>query len=828
MQIPNVLPSLPLALALLTTAAAQDLPTPEQHLGRPVGTDFQLADWDQTRTYFEALSASPRLELRRMGTSQEGRDLVLAVISSEENLARSSELRRHSRVLSDPRGRTEAELAAAVEEGKVILFITSAMHATETAAPEMSMELAWNLVSSDEEPWKSAREEVVVCLVPNLNPDGQDHVVSWYRETVGGPFEATGLLKLYQKYAGHDNNRDWFMLSLAESRLLTEQLYRVWRPQVLWDVHQQGSTRERMFVPPFRDPLNPRVDPGILTGIDLIGTRALFDLTREGFEGISTGVSYDMWWNGGNRNVPVRHNVIGLLTEAASVDIATPLFLPRSELSPPRGLGSYAPSNQFPDPWPGGWWTLRKIIDYELGFARSLLGTLAREGELFRRNSLEAARRTIERGRDTAPRAWVVPSDNLDVGAVRRMVQTLLWSGIEIHRAEAAFEAEGRTWPAGSLLLRRDQPYGAHLADLFEIQRFPDGHSPYDVSGWTLPLLMGVERAELVNVPEGEFTRTPTVNDSVEAFSGDARIGFPQGGWLSLRDTDKWTELIRTLQRGEPMTYVTRDERSGIVVPGEQAANLNEEPIVLSGVPRIGVYAPWRGLKNEGWLRWVLDTWQIPYTTIRNETIRGGRLADVVDVLVLPSVSSGQLDDGRAEGTVASDWTRGLAPEGAVAIEEFVRGGGTLIAMEGSTPWVIDLFRLPLVDVSRGEESGEFSCPGSVLRTVPWQHQLTAGLAPSVPVFFSRGHAWRDMTEDEREQRRLTAHAPETLLEWAPARLLYSGWIQQPEVIAGRKAWVRARHGEGKLHLFAFRPQYRSWSQAAFHLLFRAMLLDRD
>ncbi len=189
------------------------------------------------------------------------------------------------------------------------------------------MQLAYELVTSDAEPWVSARREAVVLLAPSLNPDGLDRVVSWYREIQGTPYESASLPELYQWYAGHDNNRDWFMLSLKETQIVTRLLYKEWFPQVYWDVHQQGSRRERLFVPPFRDPLNPNLPATVIAGIGALGGRILYDMTRDGFQGVSTGVTYDMWWNGGNRNVPVRHNIIGLLSEAASANLASPIYL---------------------------------------------------------------------------------------------------------------------------------------------------------------------------------------------------------------------------------------------------------------------------------------------------------------------------------------------------------------------------------------------------------------------------------------------------------------------------------------------------------------------
>lgn len=808
-----------LLLSFVAAARAQDLPAPAEHLGHPLGADGVLPRWERTASWFHLLGErSPRAIVERVGTTTEGREFLLATISSERNLARLGAVKAANALLADPRGASEEALDAALAE-PVVLFVSSAMHATECAGPQFSMEFAHLLATSDDEPWKSARERVVVLLAPNLNPDGQDHVADWYNAHVGTPYEASGLLELYQHYAGHDNNRDWFMLTQSETRIVTELLYSVWRPQVYWDVHQQGSTRERFFVPPFRDPLNPNLDPGIVTGIDLLGTRALFDLTREGLSGVSTGVTYDMWWNGGNRNVPVRHNIVGLLTEAASANLATPIFLPRSELSPPRGLGSYAPSNLFPNPWPGGWWRLRDILDYELAFARSLLSSLAREPRTWRQNALDAARRALDLADDQAPRAWILPADARDRGALARLVDVLLRSGVELHASEDGLTLDGRTWPAGSLVIHRDQPYGAHVKDLFDVQRYPAGDPPYDVAGWTLPFLLGVHRVETMQSPDpGGLRRVTSVEDALRDVAPDPRLARREGA-LSTRDSDGWKRLFRHLADGGSLHWLVGDD-AGLVLPLEQASDPPR------GLPRIGLYAPWQGDMNEGWTRWVFDTFGVPYVRVRNEMLRAGELGRFLDVLVLPGTAPRALEDGRAAGSVPGPYTGGLDPEGSIAIEEFVRAGGRAVAFEDSATYLIDLFELPLVDVTRGKDAGTFACPGSVLRALPVPGNAEcADLPPSLAVFFARSRAWRAMTDGERkEARRVDTEDPRVLLRYASTRLLLSGWIDSPATIEGAAAWLHADHGQGSVHLFAFRPQYRGWSQSTFHLLFRALL----
>jgi len=787
-----------------TPAAPQGVTTPEAHLGRPVGRDFELADWDEVSGYFRRLaSESPRVLVETVGSTTEGRDFLLAVLSSEANLRNLEALRATNRRLADPRGLSAEERESLLASARPTVFVSIAMHSTETAAPQFGMEFAWRLATSEEEPFRTVRERCLVLIAPCLNPDGLDHVVSWYRETVGTPYEASDLLKLYQLYAGHDNNRDWFMLSQNETRLVTELLYSKWFPQVYWDVHQQGQSRERFFLPPYRDPLNPNLDPAVIAGIDQLGTRALFDMTREGLTGISTGVTYDMWWNGGNRNVPVRHNILGLLTEAASVNLASPVFLPASSLAAPRGVGDYAPSNRFPAPWPGGWWHLRDVIDYEHAFGRSLLASLAREPRLWLENALQAAERAIERGRDDAPRAWILPSTQPDRGAVERLVDTLLLGGVELDVSPDPFEADGRTWPAGSIVIRRTQPYGQHVKDLFEVQRYPDGDPPYDVAGWTLPFLLGVRRVEVM----GELDLTTRRVDSVAA----AVAAFPDGragDTLDPRDSNAWERAFEHLAGG------------GALALEEGRLRLDPEPGEgfgrVGAAPRIGLYAPWSGSMDEGWARYALDRFGVPHTRVRNEMLRAGDLHEFLDVLVVASVSGRQLDFGRAPGSVPPEFTRGLEPEGVAAVEAFVRSGGKLVCLGSSSQWAIDVLDLPVKDVARGEAAGEFSCPGSVLRAVPEAASpWTAGLPDSLALFFSSSAALEPEEGGEDV---------EVLLRYAPTRVLLSGWIRAPEVIQGKGAWVRVRHGEGSVHLFGFRPQYRGWSQGTFRLLFRALL----
>ncbi len=857
-----------LTLFLASPLFAQSPQSPADWLGRPVGTDRLLADWGQIGGWFDALGeASPRVRIEQPGVSTGGRPFRIAIITSEANQARLEELRTLAGRIADPRGLTAADREDLLGRARPIIFISCNMHSTEIAAAEMSMELAWRLATSEDEPWASARSEVVTVLVPTMNPDGLDDVVSWYRRIVDTPYESAGLPELYQLYAGHDNNRDWFALSLEETRIVTRLLYSQWHPQVYWDVHQQGSTRERLFVPPFRDPLNPNLDASVIAGIGALGSRAMLDLTRAGFTGVSTGVSYDMWWNGGNRNVPVRHNIIGLLSEAASANLASPIFIPPGDLSAPSGIETgYAPSNRFPAPWPGGWWRIGDIIRYELALGESLLGSLAREPQSWLRGALEVAERTVAEGAREAPSGWLIPPGQHDAGALRRLLRILFSQGLEVERATAAFLADGVEYPGGTLVLRRSQPYGRFLRDLFEIQRYPEGPSPYDVAGWTLPLLFGVRRVEVVGELNAETTPLtdssavasllgqPTLHRKGEGVQGNH---VPVAG-LSGRDTDTISRLVTLLAAGAPVRFLRNGlgDHLGEWIPeagwegkvrtaggdpttieaglrplGEalfdDANQLSISGPILDALPRVGIYAPWSASMDEGWLRWTFEHLGFPYTQVRNARIRAGNLLGSFDVLILPSVSSRSIRDGREEGSVFPELAGGLDPEGSIAIEEFVRAGGTLIACESACQYAIELFDLPLEDVTRRTGAAEFSCPGSVLRTVPAAAQWTDGLPLSQPIFFAGSLALRakEPAKDTPTRQQLTLGEWQPLLHYPASQVLLSGYIKGAEQITGAAAWGRIEVGDGAVHLFGFRPHYRSWSHGSFWLMFRAVLL---
>src|SRR5919106_3414005 len=487
--------------------AASQLPSPREHLGFEVGADRQLADWGQIVGYFTKLAAaSPEVELDTLGPSTQGRPLIVATITSAENMRKIDAIRAAQRRLADPRSLSAADERSLVATQPAVVVIQCNIHSTEIASAQMAMELAHRLVSNDT--LRRTLEGVVVLLIPSANPDGEQMVVEWYRRNLGTRWEGSQLPWLYHPYVGHDNNRDWYMVTQRETRLITDLLYRQWFPEVFYDVHQMGNEGMRLFVPPFVDPINPHVDPLIVRAIAHIGAEMSLALEERGKTGVGDQAIYDLWWHGGARSAPTRHNMVGVLTEAASVRIATPITQDTSKLrGHSRGLPEYERRMNFPNPWPGGTWRLRDIVDYELIAAEALITMLSQQRAQYVGNFVRLGRKHVALGKTGSPRAYVIPLAQHDPSAAQRLVQVLTIGGVEVDSADEV-TADGARH-GRSYVVRLDQPYRAHVLDLLEPQRFPrieqwpggPVERPYDVAGWTLPLQMGVTvvRADTVS-----------------------------------------------------------------------------------------------------------------------------------------------------------------------------------------------------------------------------------------------------------------------------------------------------------------------------------------
>jgi len=819
------------ALLLLALIQAAEPPIrPSAYLGFEPGADSMLADWKQVSGYMNSLAQrSPYVRVDTLGRTTEGRPFLLMTITAPANQARLAEIKRAQALLADPRRLTDSTLNAIRPTQPTVILISNNIHSTEVASSQMGLTLAYRLATDPD--LTRLLDSVVVLMIPSMNPDGLDTVVSWYRRYKGTRYEGGPLPWLYHKYVGHDNNRDWFMVTQAETRLVTRMLYKEWFPEVVYDVHQMGSNGVRLFVPPFIDPVNPNLDPALVAAINLVGAQMASALYDAGASGVAHQLSYDLWWHGGFRSTPTRHNMIGILTEAASTRLGSPITLPFDSLrQPARGV------NQ-PAQWAGGTWHLGDIVTYELIAAEALVRLAARDRATFIDRFVSLGRRAVDAGLAGNPFAYVLPPppDQRDPEAWASLANVLTSGGVEVHRAAEAFTADGRSYPAGSLVVLMGQPFRAHAKDMLEPQRYTpvNDRPPYDVAGWTVPYTMGV-RAEVVNAPfSANLVKVDTVVPAPGRIEGAGEVFI-----LKNRTNAESRAIAALLSAGQSLTIagdsvIVRGPRARAILT-EQAARggfgvtaVRTAP-VSSGMtrqrlPRIALYQPWTGNIDEGWTRWVFEQYGITYTTVHDNDLKRGGLRQRFDVLVLPDAETRSLVSGSDSTRVPLQYAGGMTERGAEAISAFVRGGGTLVCLDGSSNFAIARLNLPVVNVLAGEASGpqllRFYAPGSIFGTVLGGvgtggagSPVTLGVPDSLKVYFESSAAF-------------TVSAPARALATYPSEPLRSGYARFQERLEGKAALVEAPVGSGRVILFGFRPQFRGQTHGTFKLLFNAVLL---
>ncbi len=806
------------AVLLAQPARAQrsnEVPTPRSHLGYEVGADRTLADWSQITGYFSKLAAaSPVVRVDTLGRTTNGLPMIVATISSPENMGRLEEIRRAQARLADPRTLSADDERRLIAAQPMVVMVQCNIHSTEIASSQMAMELAYRLATNDS--LQRSLRDVVVLLVPSANPDGQQMVTEWYRKGLGTKWEGGPMPWLYQKYTGHDNNRDWYMVTQKETRLITDLLYRRWFPEIMYDVHQQGNEGMRMTLPPYVDPIDPNIDPIIVREIGHIGAEMSLALEARGKSGVGDGATYDLWWHGGARSTPYRHNMVGLLTEAASVRIATPITQDTSKLrGHPRGLPKYERRMNFPNPWPGGTWRLRDIVEYELIAAEALVRMASEQRADYVRNFVTVTRRQVRLGETSGPRAYVLPSGQHDPFAARKLVDVLQLGGVEVFETSGPLTLGGRSYGAGSYVVPMAQPYRAHAKDLLEVQRFPrmerypggPPERPYDVAGWTLPLQMGVTAIALDStVPAAALRKVSAV-----------RADRCQGGYDRFRNSGCYLRLASQL--------------------GARAAPRGGRAALPARMPRVGLYKPWTANMDEGWTRWVLEQFEMPYTTLTDSLVKAGNLRARFDAVVLPDMPLRDARDGMRAEQVPPEYAGGLGAAGLAELRRFVEGGGTIVTLDHSAEVATAALGVNVTRInvpsrldddeesapSAGSDSGAprrrspLYAPGSIFRVlVDARHPVAAGMPDSAAVYFTNSTTF-DVPAGS--PARVIARYPSS-----PNDILLSGYLQGAEAIAGKAAALEVPVGAGRVVMFGFRPQYRGQSYGTFRMLFNALL----
>lgn len=783
-------------------------------LGFTPGDARSVADYSQISNYFRRLAAaSERVKLETLGKTTLGRDLFVAYISTGENIRNLQKYKDIQRRLADPRlirdTLTRERLTSA---GRAVVVISCSIHSTEIVASQMSMQLAYELASARDQATLDALRNTILILIPSANPDGVDIVANWYRRTLGTPYEGTDPPELYHHYAGHDNNRDWYMLNLAETRHLSRLFWREWFPQIVYDVHQQGTTGSRFFIPPFHDPANPLIPPVLLRETGALGYRIAAELQSSGQRGVITNAIYDMWWHGGFRTAPYYHNSIGILSEAASARLMTPVTVTPEQLkkTASRGMTSALDAAiNFPEPWAGGEWRPADIMRMEMTAARTVLREATANRVRLLRNFYELGRRaSAAKLESDEPLAYLIPAGQARDEAVAKLVTLLIEQGVEVHRLDSELhittsnlppDAPPVETPSGGYIVFLQQPFRQNIRALFETQSYPtrtiangEAERPYDVTGWTLPMQMGID-VEAVKTLESSSAPPSEHHDELRR------------------------EFHLTLMRAE--AEVRGDLSLPLRVSSTAIASPLRSPIAnpVRAPARVALYRSWVPNMDEGWTRYVFDSHNIAYTSLHDTEVRRGDLRSKFDVIILPSQRMRSIIEGNAAKDYPAEFAGGITAAGVAHLRRFVEAGGTLICFDQSAELAIKEFKLPLRNVLADAKPSQFYCPGSVLRLeVDTTHTLARGLRSETDAYFINSSAF-EITDDTK------ANPARIVARYARGDVLRSGYLLGENLIAGRAALVEVEMGRGRIHLFGFRPQHRAQTWGTYPFIFNAL-----
>ncbi len=814
-----------------------DIRSPQQALGFPVGAERCLADWGQVVSYFEHLSVSPRLLWERLGSTTEGRDLYLATITSPENMERLDDLWAVQKKLADPRGLDESEEEALIRDAKTVMMLSCSIHATEVGSTQMAMELVHDLVTRD--CFLDLLDQVILLLVPCLNPDGLDMVVSWYRSTLDTPHEGTAPPWLYQKYTGHDNNRDWFMQTQAENRLVIDKIHNRWHPQIVFDQHQMGPDGPRYVLPPYIDPVDPHVDPVIQASGSALGMHIAHDLVARGFTGVAVNAIYDCY--SPSRAYQHYHGGVRILSEAASCRLATSMDVPASSLKERRGFDPATRAWNNPDPWEGGEWSLRHIVDYQKAAALACLEHAAANRRLWVRGSLMAARRACLGTGE--PAGYMMPVPQPGATAPEELAAILIKGLVEVHRLLEPVTVGGREYAPGSLWVPLNQPFSAFAGTLLatgsypDIRQYPGGppQVPYDITGHNLPLLLDVEVVPITGsetgAGPGRVKKWP-ISPPLAPEDLCLKVPEPKDGWLLDGSRQRSFSMVnRALGRGQRVARLTAegDQRS---TPGDFwiVGNLDDDlPAGLDvcpaegepdeswkdiRLPRIGLYRSHVPNADEGWTRWVMERYGFPYRSLTDADIRSG-LGEDLDVLILPDHNVQLMKEGLPASTYPARFSGGLGDGGAAALESFALGGGTILALGQASSYLAGELGLSVRDITRGLGSTEFYARGTLVQAlINPRHPASVGLGRRVTGLLNGGPVF------EVKNGTIIASFP-----WN--NVVADGFLLGEEWLGGRAAVSEIPVGKGRCILSSLRLQFRDQARGTYPLLFNILYAAR-
>lgn len=846
--------------------------TPEKYFGFKPGADRMLFNYEELISYLQHLDAqSDKLKMLEIGKSPMGRPIYIAFLSSAENIARLDELKDINKKLALDASLSDQNRSQLIKDGRVFILGTLSMHSGEVGPAQASPLIAYEMITTKDEKLLKWMNDVVYMMVPNHNPDGMNMIVENYLKYRGTKYEGASLPGVYHKYVGHDNNRDFITLSQSDNAAIAKIYNLDWYPQVMVEKHQMGSTGVRYFVAPPHDPIAENIDAGIWNWVSLFGSNLIKDMTKDGLEGVAQHTIFDMYWPGSTETA-LWKNVIGLLTESASVKTASPIFIESNELSVRgKGLSEYKKSINMPKPWPGGWWRLGDIVNYEISSTKSLLKTasLHRKDILEFRNDM--AKVEVEKGKTEAPFYYIFPQKQHDYSELVNLTHLLSKHGVSVYKLTEDATIEGDNFMAGDIVVPLAQPFRAFIKEVLEAQEFPLRHytpngeiiKPYDITTWSLPLHRGVKSFEI-----NEFVE---LSDKIELFgTAHATQKMVTGDFkavlLSANNNESYKTIFSALTDKKKVERLEENyEVNGTVYPKgsflihsnskkdpvfvKLLNRLTAKPALLAEVPevkkfemdkpRIALIETYMHDMDAGWTRYVFDSYKVDYTVLKPHQLAAAKLVENYDVIVFPNSNKSILMAGRyssgggnySPSSYPPEYAKGMGSKGLNELMKFIDDGGIIVSWEASIELFnqtlsIDKgkdgkedFRLPFREIGSNLRRQGLYCPGSLVKiNLLNNHPLTYGM-PSELGVFSRGYpVFQTSIPGFDMDRRVIGKFPEK-------GIFMSGYVEKEELLSDKSALIWLQKGKGQLVLFGFNPQFRASTQSAFKLLFNSLLL---
>ncbi len=857
------------ATVLLSFSLSAQIPTPKEHFEFTPGDDRMLFLYEDMMDYMKKLDeASPMVHIEEIGQTEMGRPMYIVFVSSENNIRNLESLRQINRQLAldeIPAGTNREDL---FEKGKVFFLSTLSMHASEVGPAQALPLVVHELIAGTDSRRELILENTVAMFIPH-NPDGMNMIVEHYNKHKGTPLETSSMPGVYHKYVGHNINRDFVTLSQSENQAVAETYSTKWFPQAMIERHQMGSTGPRFYISPPHDPIAENVDAGIWNWMRIYGSRSLNQMTEKGLKSVSVNYLFDDYWPGAT-TTGIWKGIIGMLSEAASVNIATPIFIEPNELrTTGKGLGSYDISINMPKPWEGGWWRLSDILSYELENNLSNLHTSALHKNEILQFRNDVTRREIKRGKEEAPYYYILPQNQHDLSEMAGLVNLLNRHGVNTRQLSEDLVWNDRNFKKGDVVVPLAQPYRAFIKEVMEKQKFPARYyseggeliKPYDITSWSLPLHKGVSSVEIdTPLPEMSgklqkvilpFTlKTEPPGEALWALFSSSNNESYKAAFIALKEK---LEVERT-REAFSVNGKTFPAGSFLVRTGKDFSTVNDKinvsPVYLNkkpetttiklNTPRVGLVETWQHDMDGGWTRYLFDQYHIPYVVMRPENLQSVNLQRDFDVLIFTDKPKSVFMQGKYErdgkpvpSNYPPEFAKGMEKKGFDNLMKFVNNGGRIMAWGPATELFMgaiaigekedenkEEFMLPVSDIGKNLSSRELYVPGSLLRVnFRNDHPLAWGMPEQCGVFHRGTPVFRTSIPGLDMDRRVVASFPED-------EILMSGFAQKEELLKREAALVWLKKGKGQIVLSSFNPQFRASTPVTFKLLFNAVLLE--